>query len=124
MEPVLSPRSDSIAMVLPVSNLGSVARLFEQLLGIAPTFVDGEKWAQFDPPGGRLCLAGTDRTFVSAGLMIKVTDLTAARQQAERLGLTTGPIENGVHESRFVANGPDAWPLIFYAKVKGNPDGC
>ena len=51
----------SIATVLPVDDVAAAARAFAALLGAAPTFVDGDRWAQFDVAGRRVALAGTDR---------------------------------------------------------------
>jgi hypothetical protein len=109
--------ASSIATVLPVTDLAAASRVYERLLGVGPTFVDGARWVQFDVAGGRLCLAGEDRAIDRAGLMIKVLDLEAARKAAQALGLIVSAIESGPHERRFIVTGPNAWPLIYYVKA-------
>ncbi|MGH6957796.1 MAG: hypothetical protein ACREEW_14115 [Caulobacteraceae bacterium] len=92
---------DKIAAVLPVDDLGAAAKAWAAALGVAPTFVDGERWAQFDVAGGRLCLAGLDRASDSPGLMLKVADLEAARAALAAAGFSPGEIAQGPHERRF-----------------------
>ena len=104
-----------VASVLPVDDVAAAAKTWQALLGVAPTFVDGERWAQFDVDGRRIALAGTDRVSNLPGLMLKVADLEAARGRAEAEVLTIGPIEEGPHERRFLADGPGGWPVVFYA---------
>ena len=43
----------------------AAAKVWAALLGVAPTFVDGDRWAQFDVNGKRIALAGTDRAFAA-----------------------------------------------------------
>ncbi|MEE2806483.1 MAG: hypothetical protein VYB10_05230 [Actinomycetota bacterium] len=42
----------SVSSVIPVTNMTAAVERWEQLLGLPPTFVDGDRWAQFDV-GGR-----------------------------------------------------------------------
>jgi hypothetical protein len=111
---------ESVATVLPVKNVAEAASAWAALLGVQPTFVDGERWAQFDVAGRRIALAGTDRVSDQAGLMIKVKDLAAARADAEKQGLTVTAPQEGPHEVRCVVTAPGGWPVILYApKPKG-----
>jgi len=105
----------SLATVLPVDDLPTAVAIYTRLLGIDPTFVDGDRWAQFDLAGRRLALAGSDRVSELPGLLIRVTDLAAARADAAGLGLHVGAIQAGPHEDRCVVTGPGAWPVILYA---------
>lgn len=105
----------SLTTVLPVDNVEEAAKIWTLLLGVEPTFVDGDRWAQFDVAGRRLALAGTDRVSNQAGVMIKVDDLDAARTVALAQGLTVGEVQTGPHERRFVVLAPGGWPAIFYA---------
>jgi len=109
----------SIATVLPVADVEAAAKVFAALLGAAPTFVDGPRWAQFDVGGRRVALAGTDRVSDQAGLMIKVSNLDEARAAAKAVGLTVSAPQEGPHEVRCVAEGPGGWPLILYAPRAG-----
>lgn len=104
-----------LTTVLPVDDLAAAARTWAALLGAEPTFVDGDRWAQFDVAGRRLALAGTDRVSDTAGIMIKVGDLAAAREQAVATGLTVGDVHEGPHELRFSVLTPGGWPAVFYA---------
>jgi len=108
-----------IATVLPVENLAQAVGRWKALLGAEPTFVDGDRWAQFDVAGARIALAGTDRTSNRAGLMLKVTDLEAARAEAEGLGFAVGSPEEGPHEVRCLVEGPDGTPVTLYAPSDG-----
>ena len=109
----------SLATVLPVDDVAAAAKVWQALLGVAPTFVDGDRWAQFDVAGRRLALAGTDRVSDAAGVMIKVDDLAAARAIAQASGLTVGDTQEGPHELRFAVLTPGGWPAIFYAPKPG-----
>jgi hypothetical protein len=106
-----------IATVIPVDDLHAAVGRWKALLGAEPTFVDGDRWAQFDVAGARIALAGTDRTSNRTGLMLKVTDLEAARAAAEALGLAVGSAEEGPHEVRALVEGPDGVPLTLYAPL-------
>ena len=37
----------SVSSVIPVTNMTAAVERWEQLLGLPPTFVDGDRWAQF-----------------------------------------------------------------------------
>jgi hypothetical protein len=104
-----------MATVLPVDDVAEAAAVWAQLLGAAPSFVDGDRWAQFDVGGRRLALAGTDRVSNLPGLMIKVSDLAEARARAEAQGLTVGPVEQGPHEMRCLVEAPGGWPVVLYS---------
>ncbi|HEX4183871.1 MAG TPA: hypothetical protein VHY34_11500, partial [Caulobacteraceae bacterium] len=77
---------EGVATVLPVDDVGAAAKVWTALLGVEPTFVDGDRWAQFDVGGRRIALAGTDRVSNLPGVMLKVVDLEAARATAEAQG--------------------------------------
>ena len=104
--------------VLPVDDLAQAVAAWSALLGAAPTFVDGDRWAQFDVAGRRLALAGTDRVSDQAGVMIKVADLAAARAAATAQGLAVGEPEQGPHEVRCVVMTHGGWPAIVYQPLK------
>jgi len=105
--------------VLPVDDMKAAVAAWSGLLGVSPTFVDGEAWAQFDVAGKRIALAGTDRTSDKAGVMIKVSDLDAARDAALAQGLEVGPVQTGGHEWRCTLVAPGGWPVVLYAPRPG-----
>ena len=104
-----------VTPVLPVEDVAEAARVWERLLGAPPTFVDGDRWAQFDVARRRIALAGTDRVSDKAGLMIKVADLAAARADALAAGLPVSESSIGGHEIRCVVTAPGGWPVVLYA---------
>lgn len=106
---------ENVATVLPVDDVAAAAKAWAALLGASPTFVDGDRWAQFDVAGRRIALAGTDRVSNLPGVMLKVGDLDAARARAMDQGLTVGPIETGPHERRCLVESPGGWPVVLYS---------
>jgi catechol 2,3-dioxygenase-like lactoylglutathione lyase family enzyme len=66
---------EKLSFVLPVDDLAVAVAFWKDLLGMDPTFVDGDRWAQFDHGGARLALAGKDRASDSPGVMLKVRGL-------------------------------------------------
>jgi hypothetical protein len=106
---------EGVATVLPVDDVAAAAEIWAALLGAAPTFVDGDRWAQFDVAGRRIALAGTDRVSNLPGVMLKVADLDAARARASGAGLTLGPVEEGPHELRCLVESPGGWPVVLYS---------
>jgi hypothetical protein len=104
---------EKLATVLPVDDLKAAVAAWTRTLGKEPTFVDGDRWAQFDVGGGRLALAGTDRTSDRPGLMLKVADVEARREAFARDGFAPGPLQQGPHELRFEVQLPGG-VAIFY----------
>ena len=107
--------AEKISVVLPVPDLAAAVAVWREVLGTDPTFVDGDRWAQFDHASGRLALAGTDRVADEAGVMVKVADLDAACEQLRQAGCAVGEPSLGEHERRAVATGPGGWPIILYS---------
>lgn len=105
----------SLTPVVPCADLGAAVEAWAALLGAAPTFVDGSRWAQFDLPSGRLALAGDDRATSAPSVMVKVPDVERARERALALGLSAGEVERGPHERRCAVRGPDGWDVVFYS---------
>jgi predicted enzyme related to lactoylglutathione lyase len=108
--------AESITPVLPADDLGAAVEFWSSVLGIAPTFVDGNRWAQFDLGSHRLALAGSDRLTDQPSVMVKVSDLEAAREQVGASGARVGEIQTGPHEHRFLAHTPFG-SIIFYSSV-------
>jgi extradiol dioxygenase family protein len=112
--PDRSPQVKSIASVLPVPDLPTAVRFWSEVLGTEPTFVDGDRWAQFDVAGTRIALAGTDRMSDRPGLMLKVECLTAVERTLEERGVEVSPREQGPHEERILVTAPGELPIVLY----------
>lgn len=106
---------ERVAFVCPVDDLAASVERWSALLEAEPTFVDGDRWAQFDLGPVRLALAGTDRASDVAGLMVKVDDLEAARAVAVERGFAVGAPEQGPHEVRCLVGDPGGPEAILYA---------
>jgi hypothetical protein len=105
---------EKLTFMLPVPDLDTAVAFWKELLGVGPTFVDGDRWAQFDHGGARLALAGTDRPFDQPGLMVKVSGLEAACDSLRITGCPVSDITTGAHERRSVATEPGGCPLVLY----------
>ena len=79
-----------------------------------PSFVDGDRWAQFDVGGTRVSLAGTDRTTKIAGLMVKTEHLETLRESLKESGLSVSELVDGIHETRFSVDGLEV-PVTIYS---------
>ncbi len=106
---------ESFATVVPVADLAEGVAFWSSVLGVEPTFVDGDRWAQFDANGRRLALAGSDRFADVPSVLLKVADLDAARSQLEALCAEVTEIADGAHERRFTAVAPGGWTVALYA---------
>jgi catechol 2,3-dioxygenase-like lactoylglutathione lyase family enzyme len=111
--------AESFTPVLPVDDLAAAVRFWSDVLGIEPTFVDGDRWAQFDLGPRRLALAGSDRATDSTALMVKVSDLEAARELMTRHGGDAGEIETGPHERRFLGRASSGEVIFYSPKPRG-----
>jgi hypothetical protein len=112
----MKPIANRVASVIPSNDLGRSVSLWERVLGTPPTFVDGTRWAQFDTPAGRVCLAGTDRGAEGVALMLKIDGrLDEARQDFVEAGFDVTNIEAGPHELRCVATDSAGAVVILYA---------
>lgn len=96
--------------------MDSTVALLSAVFGCAPTFVDGQRWAQFDVNGSRVSLAGTDREGDGPSLSVKVHGLDAAAARLRGAGFEVGEPVSGPHERRAVIS-PDhalAWTIVLY----------
>lgn len=106
---------EKLVTMLPVDDLRGAVDAWASALGVEPTFVDGDRWAQFDLAGGRIALAGSDRVGANAGVMAKVNDLDAEHARLAAAGLAPAAIGQGPHERRFVVEMPDGGLIVFYS---------
>lgn len=105
---------EKLSFVLPVDDLGAAVDFWKALLGVDATFVDGDRWAQFDHAGTRLSLAGKDRAADSPGVMVKVSGLEAVRDALRASGTAVSEITTGAHERRSVATAPGGSAVVLY----------
>ncbi len=90
----------SITTVLPVNDMEAAVSEWSTVLGVDPTFVDGDRWAQFDVGGTRLALAGADRESDDAGVLVKVDDLATHIDTLRSRGIEVDGPTSGAHEQR------------------------
>ena len=108
----------SLASVFPAGRLADGVRFMAAVLGIEPTFVDGERWAQFDLNGARLALASGAESSGAAQVMVKVADAAGTAERLTAAGYdVAGPV-TGPHEVRFTVTGPDGWSVVVYEPVR------
>ena len=110
-------KAQSTSVVIPVESMDEAVNQWSALLGVEPTFVDGDRWAQLDIGETRLSLAGSDRSSDEVGLLIKVSDARASQLSLIELGFTTGPLVSGSHEERFNVEDLSV-PVTFYSKAR------
>jgi hypothetical protein len=103
-----------MAGVFPAARLADGVRFLSAVLGIEPTFVDDDRWAQFDLGGARLALASGTEAAGAPQVMVKVADAAASAEALARAGYdVAGPV-TGPHEVRFSVTGPDGWSVVVY----------
>ena len=103
-----------LAPVLPVPDLTEAIDTWKTVLGVEPTFIDGDKWAQFDLEGRRLILSGTDRIAETPSIMVKTADVADARTRMSSAGLSFGDAYRHGGELRSNALGPGGWTIVLY----------
>jgi catechol 2,3-dioxygenase-like lactoylglutathione lyase family enzyme len=107
--------AEKLSSVVPVDDLPAAVSWWRGVLGVDATFVDGDRWAQFDLGGTRLALAGTDRSDDRAGILVKVDDVEASRAELVGRGIAVGHIERGPHELRCALEGPGGVAVTLYS---------
>ena len=104
----------SVSTVIPVTDMEAAVESWERLLGLSPTFIDGDRWAQFDVGGTRISLAGSDRTSDNPGIRIKSECLETLRESLKESGVSVSELVDGVHETRFEVHGFEV-PVTIYS---------
>src|SRR4051812_28747892 len=103
-----------MAAVFPTAVMADGVRFVAAVLGAEPTFVGGERWAQFDLGGARLALASGAGSSGAAQLMVKVADVAGVAERLRLAGFdVAGPV-TGSHEVRVSVAGPDGWSVVVY----------
>ena len=107
-------KAQSTSVVIPVESMDEAVNQWSALLGVEPTFIDGDRWAQLDIGETRLSLAGSDRSSDEVGLLVKVSDARASQLCLIELGFKTGSLVSGNHEERCNVDNLSA-PVTFYS---------
>ena len=109
---------EKVGMVIhPVRELEPARRFYEEVLGLALLFRDGDRFCAFDAGGVRIALAaGAEDVAGATAVAYKVRDLTAAIAALEAAGAerVRGP-EEGAHERRAVLRDPAGNAFVLYA---------
>jgi len=105
----------SITTVVPVTDLAAGVAEWSTVLGVEPTFVDGDRWAQFDVGGTRLALAGTDRPGDVVGVMVKVDDIGNHVTELRAAGFAAADVVQGAHEQRSSVTHADGSETTLYS---------
>ncbi len=105
----------SITTVVPVADVATAVAEWSTLLGAEPTFVDGDRWAQFDVGGTRLALAGTDRPGDAVGVMVKVNDMATHVGDLRGAGFEVEDPTQGAHEMRSRITHADGSQTMLYS---------
>jgi hypothetical protein len=114
---------ERIGTILPADNLAAAIDLLTAVFGTAATFVDSDRWAQFDIGATRVSLAGTDREGDTLSLAAKVTDLDATLARLRAAGFAAADPVTGPHERRTsVRPSPESpWAIVLYEPTPTQP---
>lgn len=111
-----------VSAVVGTGSLGPSVKFWTAVLGAAPTFVDGDRWAQFDVAGSRLSVgAGPERPTAPVAVMVAVDDLDSFCAAASAAGLSIGEVLVGAHEKRVALMGPSGEEVIAYQAIQSSP---
>ena len=105
-------------VIHPVEDLPAAARFYEQALGLAPLFRDGDRFCAFDAGGVRIALAsGSEALTAAPAVSYRVDDVpeVVARLEAAGAVLRRGP-ETGPDEVRAVLSDPAGNAFVVYAR--------
>ena len=106
-----------VSTVVGAVNLAGSVAFWKTVLGTDPTFVDGERWAQFDIGPVRLSLGAGSENPGGAAVMVSVDDLDGFCADLRSAGIDPGPETTGPHERRVTFRGPAGETVIAYAAL-------
>lgn len=108
-----------LGMVLhPVDDLEKALRFWQDALGLALRFRDGERFCALDAAGVTIALAaGTERITEAPAVSLQVDDVDAVVAKLEAAGAqVVSPPADGPHERRAVLRDPSGNPVVLYAR--------
>ncbi len=90
-----------VTVALP-GDVAQAADSLAAMTGAGPGLRDGDDWVQADLPGTgvRLAVSGPAGGVTEPTVLLKVAELTAARDSLVAAGLAVGDVEQGGHEMR------------------------
>ena len=107
-----------VGMVIhPVKELEPALRFYQEALGLALKFRDGDRFCAFDAGGVAIALAaGAEDVAGATAVAWRVQDLPAAVAALEAAGAAcVRGIEDGAHERRAVLRDPAGNAFVLYA---------
>jgi predicted enzyme related to lactoylglutathione lyase len=113
---------EKLGMVLyPVEDLDKALAFYQQALGLALKFRDGDRFCALDAGGATLALAtGDERVSSAPCASLKVDDVDDVVARLSAAGATIErPAEDGPHERRAVLRDPAGNPLVIYGPLAG-----
>ncbi|WP_433723713.1 VOC family protein [Nocardia sp. CA-129566] len=112
---------ERLGTIFPADNLTAAIDLLTAVLGTTATFVDGDRWAQFDIGPTRVMLAGADERDIPS-LAVKVGDLDATLARLRAVGFPADEPVTGPHERRTsVRPSPESpWAIVLYEPAPAN----
>jgi hypothetical protein len=107
---------ERVSVAFGVADWKRHVEALQAILG-APSMVQDGVWAQFDCGGSRVSV-GVKPDVPDTALMLKVSDLEAARDRLAAAGWETGDLIAGEHEVRVYASQPGGLNLIAYQPLR------
>lgn len=104
---------ESLSVSVPTDAMGESLAFWSVLLGPA-TFVDGGRWAQYDVGAHRLSLAGGDQRPDRLSILVRVTNLERALEEAQTAGIKYSEVATGPHERSSELVGPTDERVVVY----------
>ncbi|MFX0577537.1 VOC family protein [Nocardia nepalensis] len=115
---------ERLGTIFPADNLTAAIDLLVAVLGATPTFVDGDRWAQFDIGPTRIMLAGADERDIPS-LAVKVGDLDATLARLRTAGFAADDPVTGPHERRTSVRPSleSPWAIVLYEAAPAHRPG-
>ncbi|MEV5833204.1 VOC family protein [Nocardia sp. NPDC052112] len=106
---------ERLGTIFPADNLAAAIDLLTAVLGTTATFVDGDRWAQFDIGPTRVVLAGAEERDIPS-LAVKVGDLDAVLARLRAAGFPADDPMTGPHERRtsIRPSRDSPWAIVLY----------
>ena len=106
---------ERLGAIFPADNLTAAIDLLTAVLGTPATFVDGDRWAQFDIGPTRVMLAGADERDIPS-LAVKVADLDVTLARLRAAGFPADEPVTGPHERRTSVrpSRESPWAIVLY----------
>lgn len=104
--------AEKISTLLRTDDIRTSVAFWKDILGVEPTFVDGDRWAQFDVGSTRLSL-GSPAEAPTSAVSVKMLDLTPALARLAAAGIAFETVE-GTHETQVRLVDDDENAIVLY----------